>query len=281
MQWHVLHRARRRTRRHGHQYGPGAAGAIRQTILVSLEFLDWLDLHGLALDSLTQRHIDMWLTSGTGSRPYFARDLVRWAITKKLAPATLTVPALKVAVPKDFTDLGDYTQQLHRCLHDRSIPIDVRAGGTLILLFGLRMSHVLALRADQLLHRTGSHYLRLGDHELLLPPLLAELLGQLPRERFNQSVLPPVSDGSSPLMFPGFDRRWPIGRGVYGDRLKQHGITPHTSRNTAMITLAAELPAAVLADLLGLHPGTAVRWVRTAKRDWHIYLAERRATTNH
>ena len=38
--------------------------------------------------------------------------------------------------------------------------------------------------------------------------------------------------------------------------------------------LAARLPAAFLADLLGLHHNTAVRWVRGAGADWSTYAAE-------
>ncbi|MFQ6326941.1 hypothetical protein ACLMAL_12465 [Nocardia sp. CWNU-33] len=95
------------------------------------------------------------------------------------------------------------------------------------------------------------------------------------------AVLPATLEESALLLFPGFDRRRPLDRGTFGTRLNQHGITPHASRNTALVTLATELPAAVLADLLGLHPGTAVRWVRIAKRDWHTHLAERRTALNH
>jgi hypothetical protein len=37
------------------------------------------------------------------------------------------------------------------------------------------------------------------------------------------------------------------------------------------------LPASVLADLLGIHINTAVRWAHRAKRDWTSYLAARAA----
>jgi hypothetical protein len=47
-----------------------------------------------------------------------------------------------------------------------------------------------------------------------------------------------------------------------------------------MITLAADLPASVLADLLGIHEVTATRWAHRTKRDWHTYLAQRRLDTN-
>jgi hypothetical protein len=41
--------------------------------------------------------------------------------------------------------------------------------------------------------------------------------------------------------------------------------------------LAGDLPAAILAGLLGMHVTTAVRWVTYARRDWTSYLAARAA----
>ena len=41
-----------------------------------------------------------------------------------------------------------------------------------------------------------------------------------------------------------------------------------------MLHLAAHVPAAVLADLLNLHPSTAVRWMHQAGADWTRYTAE-------
>ncbi|MCW2688663.1 MAG: hypothetical protein JWR37_3553 [Mycobacterium sp.] len=57
------------------------------------------------------------------------------------------------------------------------------------------------------------------------------------------------------------------------------GINPRARRNTALIRLASELPAAVLADLLAVDIATATRWAGYAKRDWQPYLAKRRAST--
>jgi hypothetical protein len=59
--------------------------------------------------------------------------------------------------------------------------------------------------------------------------------------------------------------------------LNRHGITVRPARNGALAALASDLPAAILADLLGLHVNTAVRWVTYARRDWTDYLALRAA----
>ena len=56
-------------------------------------------------------------------------------------------------------------------------------------------------------------------------------------------------------------------------QLNRHGLHARPARNTALITLAADLPAAVLADLIGMHPATAVRWARLSSSDWSAYLA--------
>ncbi|WP_327008015.1 hypothetical protein OHA72_12505 [Dactylosporangium sp. NBC_01737] len=60
-------------------------------------------------------------------------------------------------------------------------------------------------------------------------------------------------------------------------KLGRHGITVRAARNGALAALAADLPAAVMADLLGMHVTTAVRWVIYARRDWADYLAARTA----
>ncbi|GAA5768853.1 hypothetical protein [Streptosporangium roseum] len=42
-----------------------------------------------------------------------------------------------------------------------------------------------------------------------------------------------------------------------------------------LVALVDDIPAPILADILGLHINTAVRWANIAKRDWSAYLAAR------
>ncbi|MEV0225435.1 hypothetical protein [Streptomyces sp. NPDC050704] len=51
----------------------------------------------------------------------------------------------------------------------------------------------------------------------------------------------------------------------------------HSFDSPALAALTADLPAAILADLLGLHVNTAVRSVTYARREWTDYLAARAA----
>lgn len=43
------------------------------------------------------------------------------------------------------------------------------------------------------------------------------------------------------------------------------------------LALAAELPAAVLADLTGISVSTAERWSQWARRDWAAYVGQHTA----
>ena len=61
---------------------------------------------------------------------------------------------------------------------------------------------------------------------------------------------------------------------MLGQGLRALGIYAQTGRRAALLDLAAKLPAAGLADILGLHHNTAVRWMHQAGGDWSRYAAE-------
>ena len=52
------------------------------------------------------------------------------------------------------------------------------------------------------------------------------------------------------------------------------GVRMERQVGVALAQLAAEVPPAVLAELLQLTPGTATRWTRDAGGDWSRYAAE-------
>ncbi|MCW2627200.1 hypothetical protein [Mycobacterium sp.] len=57
-------------------------------------------------------------------------------------------------------------------------------------------------------------------------------------------------------------------------RLRQLGIQSGPSRSTALFQLATDLPAAILARMLGIHISVAVAWQRASGGDWTTYAAE-------
>jgi hypothetical protein len=57
-------------------------------------------------------------------------------------------------------------------------------------------------------------------------------------------------------------------------RLHAIGISPRQGRSTALFTLTAEVPAAILAKTLGIHVQAAVQWQKTSAGDWAAYAAD-------
>ena len=81
-------------------------------------------------------------------------------------------------------------------------------------------------------------------------------------------------DTSTRWLFPGGRPGQPISSYRLTERLRQIGLRPGQARSTALFQLASELPAAILARLLGIHISVAVKWQRHSAGDWTNYAAD-------
>ncbi|ELS50829.1 hypothetical protein [Streptomyces viridochromogenes] len=78
-----------------------------------------------------------------------------------------------------------------------------------------------------------------------------------------------------PSIFPGYAAGTHRSAATLAAKLRRYQLPVRPSRNTALLALAADLPAAVLSDLLGISITSALQWTRDAARDWNAYLASR------
>lgn len=265
--WHVLRRARRRSRG---AFTMSAAAWARGRILAALAFLAWLDNRGTTLGAATQADVDDWLDGATQYR-YLLRDFLAWAAARRLA-GEITVPALPRSELAGLITEDSRWQLLSRCLRDPVIPLDVRTAGALLVLYGQFVSRLTRLTAADIEQHGPDTCLRLDTVPVLLPPRLAALV------RAQLDAAPaPRGPGPRPL-FPGRPPARPVAPQTLTRRLRQHGIEPRQARNTALAAWASDLPPAVLASLLGVHIQTAVNWASHTRRDWTAYLAERAST---
>ncbi len=148
-----------------------------------------------------------------------------------------------------------------------------------MLLYGQQLSRIAAMTASQITTHDGAVRVRLAGHDLPVPEPLGVVLTELIRHgRTHTGTGSPLV---TPWLFPGGLPGKPITAPRLGSRLRTLGIYTQTGRRAALLDLAAQLPAAVLADLLGLTPGTAVRWMRQAGGDWSAYAAELARTGHH
>lgn len=114
---------------------------------------------------------------------------------------------------------------------------------------------------------------------IVLPEPLSTLVHELVTTRRGHAVL--GDQGASPWLFPGGQPGRPVSADRLGQRLRLIGLRPAQARSTALFQLATELPAAVLARMLGIHITVAVQWQQYSAGDWTSYAADvsRRAKT--
>jgi hypothetical protein len=240
----------------------------RNNIRAAVSFLAWLRSRGSTLATCRQADVDRWLD--TGPSACLARDFLAWAASRRhcqqltiLAPPRTTGPAIS----------QDQRWALAaRLLHDTTLEPTDRVAGSLLLLYGQPLSRIAAMTTSQVTRHDDQTLIRLGRHNVAIPGPLADAALHLIKD--GRSYRGVGSPPATTWLFPGHLPGRPITPDTLGGRLRTLGIYAQTGRRAALLDLAAQLPAAVLADLLGLHHNTAARWMHQAGGDWTRYAAE-------
>lgn len=158
---------------------------------------------------------------------------------------------------------------LRRLMDDeRADPRD-RLAGCLLLLYGQPFTRTAALLRTVITDVDRQAGIRLGRGRLPLPPPMDTIAGLvLDAQR-------PVGAGDG-WLFPGRHPGTHITAEHLRDRLARYGLASITSRASAILALAGQLPAPVLAERLGIHQSRAAAWARTAGQDYGSYVALRK-----
>jgi hypothetical protein len=238
-------------------------------------FLAWLHAQGRTLAHCSQADADQWLS--TAPSACYARDFLLWAAGHRHCPALQIPPPPRTA--GTATGPAQRWEHLARLLHDDSLDIIDRVAGSLLLLFGQQQTRIAAMTTDQIVRRDDGVFVNLGKCEIPTPESLGLLLIQLTEE--GKPYVGVGSPAQTRWLFPGGLPGRPITAKHLADRLRRLGIPTQPGRRSALTGLAAQLPAAVLADLLNLHPTTAARWIHQAGGDWSRYAAEIVRAHNH
>jgi hypothetical protein len=276
--WHLLRRLRQRSNTTHATHAQ--AVTVKRHVNAAIALLDGLAARGRTLAGARQGDLDNWLTSDQASHRRDAGHFVRWATEHKLT--SLEFPAARWHGPARIIDTEARWTQARWLLHDHTLsPVD-RVAGLLILLYAQTPAAISRLTLQHAEITGHQVHLRLGRDPVTLPEPLASLVADLITRRRGHAAL--GDQGASPWLFPGGRPGQPISAYQLAERLRQLGLHPAQSRTTALFGLATELPAAVLARLLGIHIKVAVAWQHAAAGDWITYAADysrRRPTTEH
>ncbi|MFG2004800.1 hypothetical protein ACGFNU_37195 [Spirillospora sp. NPDC048911] len=273
--WHLLRRLRRRL--NGAHTVHNQIVNVQQHVRAAITLLNWLTAHHLTLATAQQGDPETWLTSNEATHRREAGSFVRWAKNNKLTQ--LDLPAIRWGGPSGPIDAETRWKQARRLLHDDTLRPEDRVAGLLVLLYAQRPATISRLTIDHVQTSDDQVRLALGHQPVIAPEPLATLLTQLLTTRQGHAAI--GDQHNSTWLFPGGQPGRPVSAFQLGERLRRLGLRPGQARSTALFQLATDLPAAVLARMLGIHISVAVAWQRASAGDWTAYAAEVSRRTKH
>ncbi|MCW2897272.1 MAG: hypothetical protein JWO75_6761 [Actinomycetia bacterium] len=267
--WHHLRRLRGRL--DGQPASRMQAKNAHDNVTAAAAFLAWLEARRLTLAACTQASLDQWLAGTPGKPASRSSAFVRWAVRRRHASG-LTAPSSRWPGPAGPLDQDRRWADARRLLHEEDHEPADRVAGLLVLLYAQKLNNITALTTEHVIREDDRTLLRLGRRPIVLPAPLDALITRLADDRTapGRGLL----SGPSGWLFPG---RWPgtaLTPDALGGRLHAIGIGPRQARSTALLTLAAEVPAAILAKTLGVHIKAAVQWQKISSGDWAAYAAD-------
>lgn len=177
------------------------------------------------------------------------------------------------AFPTDVAEAYEHARRIRRLLTDATIELPLRVAGLLVLLYGIPLTRILALSTSAVEQQDGETSIIFARNPVRLPPTVATLVNELVETAIAH---PLATKTGSPFLFPS---RTVPGTARHarpvGVAMTDLDIPVRISRNSALRTLTEDLPAPVVADLLGLHIHSVSRWADYARRDWAHYLDAR------
>jgi hypothetical protein len=273
--WHLLRRLRRRVTDEDTTHEQ--LRMVHQRVRAAVVLLDWLTAHDLTLTTCRQTDLDRWLSASQATHRQQAGHFVRWATGQRLTD--LVFPATRWQGPTRAPDDQARWQAARRLLHDDTINTPDRLAGLLVLLYAQPTAKISRLTVDHVEPDGSQVRLRLGPTPITLPAPVADLAVQILTGYHGHATI--GAHNPSPWLFPGGQPARPISASQLGQRLKTLGIQPGQARSTALFQLATQLPAALLARMLGIHIDVAVAWQHASAGDWMTYAADVSRRTNH
>jgi hypothetical protein len=162
-------------------------------------------------------------------------------------------------------------EQARWLLHDDTIRPGDRVAGLLVLLYAQWPASISRLTPGHIQASDGQVRITLGSEPVVLPEPLDALARQLAATRRGHAAI--GGQDASPWLFPGGQPGRPITASRMAERLRELGIRSGRARSTALFQLATDLPATVLARMLGIHISVAATWQRASAGDWAGYAA--------
>lgn len=266
--WHLLRRLRATADRG--ELTKAAIYSARGNINGAVRLGQWAARHGTTIAGLTQPQLESYLADYPGARNS-QQSFVAW-LGRARVNTTIAIPWRGTTMPEVTVTDADRWDQINTLLHDDAIALHARIGGLFTLLFAQPLETVVAMRVDQItLTDDGTVLVTFDTVPVEMPPGLDDLI----RRHLDRPGSPSIASADHGWLFPGRHPGRHLVRETFRGHLARLGVQPGRGRHAAMFALAGQVPAPVLAELIGIADTTAVRWAALAARDWSTYIAQR------
>lgn len=266
--WHLLRRLRRAAD-HGELTKTAIYGA-RASVNGAVRLGRWTAKHGTTITGLTQPQLEPYLADYPGARNS-QQTFVAW-LRRSRVNTNVTIPWRGTTLPEVIGTDAERWEQISTLLHDETVALYARIGGLFTLLFAQPLQTIVAMRTEQItLGGDGRVLVTFDTVPVEMPPGLDDLI----RRHLTRPGSPSIASTDHGWLFPGRHPGRHLVRETFRGHLVAVGVRPGRSRHAAMFALAGQVPAPVLADLIGIADNTAVRWAALAARDWSSYVAQR------
>lgn len=244
------------------------------SLTAAVSLLNWLHGRGQNLATCTQADIDEWLAVDPFSR---SRGFVSWAVKRGHAHGIEVPPFNNEPVREVLAEHDQRWTLARRLLSDSSIAVADRVAGLLVLLYAQRAVRITRLTTEHILVTQPGVQLLLGEQPIAVPSALGELLMELLHDRRDATA---TGTDDRTWLYPARRLGQPLAPRDLLRRLHVLGISPTLGRNTALMEMASEMPAAVITRLLGISLNRATHWTQDAghtRPGYGAELARRRA----
>lgn len=266
--WHVLRQMRTAAR--ADRLTKTMADACRRRIRVAIEFVAFLAAHGADAAAATQDLLERY-HAHVGRALTHEHAFVVW-LRDSRTNTKLTVPDVPRSPPAVTVSDAQRWAAVERLLHDATLRRYTRIGGLLTLLFAQPLSRIVAMRTSQItMTDDQAVHVTFSALPIQMPPVLDDLI----REHLDHRGKSLYASRETGWLFPGGNPGRHLATENIRSQLVAIGIKPYENRKAALFQLAGDMPAPVLAELIGITNNNAATWARLAARDWTDYIAER------
>lgn len=264
--WHHLRRLRSESR--PGQSSDGPVRSAKQEITETIKFLTWLDrTYQRPVNDCTQQNVDEYLVSGPTTR-HMIRTFFVWARTAKLNVSVQIGFRQAKTTPAITQD--QRLAWLKELLSGDSESLPYRVAGVLLLLYAQPLTKIAALQSTGVSRVNGETRIALGKDPVPVPEPFASQLHHHLRHRPNLRT--GGGGNGTPWIFTSSRPGRHIDPQSIMQRLRTLGINLQGARNTALKTLVLEIPAPLVAEMLGYSYQITEKHSYEAGTTWASYV---------